>query len=173
MSLVNAGINGQALSSLTGVQSGDTQPNAVDLRVAKVFEIDSSQPFIIDEDRKVHRGSKPLEADVIMDGKPYWRLEAGKSYEFIMENIVTVADGEAGWVITRSTLNRNGIFITSGLYDSGYSGSMAAVAHIRVGDAFIMPGTRVGQYVSVEAETLHSYDGDYGIGKEHDKKYAK
>ncbi len=173
MSLVNAGINGQALSSLTNVQDGDTQPNAVDLRISQLFEINDSAPFIIDEERKVHRGSQPMVASTTLDGKLYWKLEEGKSYEAIMDNIVTVADGEAGWVITRSTLNRNGVFITSGLYDAGYEGSMAAVIHNPVGDSYIAPGTRVGQYVAVQAETLHAYDGDYGLNKEHDQKYAK
>ena len=40
-----------------------------------------------------------------------------------MENIVSIEEGYAGFVITRSTLNRNGVFITSGLYDSGYHGA--------------------------------------------------
>ena len=87
-----------------------------------------------------------------------------------MENIISVGEGEAGWVITRSTLNRNGLFLTSGLYDSGYNGVMAGVLHCN-GPARIMKGTRIGQYLSFDAESLSSYDGDYGIGKQHDDKY--
>ena len=45
---------------------------------------------------------------------------AAGSYEAIMDAYVTVGAVEAGWVVPRSTLNRNGLFITSGLYDSGY-----------------------------------------------------
>ena len=36
----------------------------------------------------------------------------------------------------------------------------------------IEKGSRVGQFLMFEAETLSMYDGDYGIGKEHDKKYG-
>lgn len=82
-----------------------------------------------------------------------------------MENIVHVGEGEAGWVITRSTLGRNGLFIVSGLYDSGYSGSMAAVLHVTCGRALIKKGTRIGQYLNFDAESLSSYDGDYGLDK--------
>jgi deoxycytidine triphosphate deaminase len=88
-----------------------------------------------------------------------------------MENVIEVGEGEAGWVITRSTLNRNGVFLTSGLYDSGYHGVMAGVMHVTCGPMKIKPGTRIGQYLSFDSEALSKYDGSYGIGKEHDKKY--
>lgn len=153
-------------STITNVQEGDTQPNAIDLRLDKIFPI-KKDVFEISNDHKKHRGTEPnLEPDA--DG--YFILEPGE-YEVVMENVINVANGEAGWVITRSTLNRNGLFLTSGLYDSGYSGCMAGVLHVTVGPAKIKQGTRIGQYLSFNAESLSMYDGDYGIGKEHDKKY--
>ena len=88
-----------------------------------------------------------------------------------MENIINLSEGEAGWVITRSTLNRNGVFLTSGLYDSGYRGMMAGAMHITCGPLKIKKGTRVGQFLLFKSETLKLYDGDYGLGKDHDKKY--
>ena len=97
-------------SELTNIQDGDVQPNAVDLRVGKIFKIKSGE-FKIDEESKSHRGSILMTTSV--DG--YWHLEPG-SYEIIMENNIKVGDNEAGFVITRSTLNRNGVFLTSGLY---------------------------------------------------------
>ena len=152
---------------LTGVQHGDSQPNAVDLRVKKIFEINKKSPFIISEEDKTHRGS----TEVQPDEEGWFNLERG-TYEIVMENIVSVEEGYAGFVITRSTLNRNGLFITSGLYDSGYHGVMAGCLHVRVGPAKIKKGTRVGQFILFEAETLSMYDGSYGIGKQHDNKYG-
>ena len=38
---------------------------------------------------------------------------------------------------------------------------MAGVMHVSKGVMRVEPGTRVGQYLSFEAESLHSYDGDY------------
>lgn len=165
MSMINIGST-DSLSVLTAVQQGDIQPNAVDLRVGKIFKI-KSDDFVIDEEQKVHRGS--MSESIRGDG--YWHLHPG-TYEIIMENIITVGDEEAGFVITRSTLNRNGVFLTSGLYDTGYNGVMAGVMHVNCGLMKIKPGTRVGQYLSWKAQALSKYDGDYGINKEHDKKYS-
>jgi deoxycytidine triphosphate deaminase len=151
---------------LTNVVSGDSQPNAVDLRLGKVFKIEPNI-FTIDNDTKKHRGTVEIEPDA--DG--WYSLSVGH-YEVVMENLIRVGMNEAGWVITRSTLNRNGVFLTSGLYDSGYNGVMAGVMHVTVAPMVIKKGTRIGQYLSFDAEMLHAYDGSYGIGKEHDKKYG-
>ena len=48
---------------------------------------------------------------------------------------------------------------------------MAGVLHVTTGTARIKKGTRVGQYLSFDAEALTMYNGDYGIGKAHDTKY--
>lgn len=153
-------------SSLSNVQEGDSQPNAVDLRLGRVYKI-SDNVFEVSNDHKKHRGSE----EIFPDGEGYYNLSIG-SYEVVMENIINVGPNEAGWVITRSTLNRNGCYITSGLYDSGYHGVMAGVLHVTTGPARIKQGTRIGQYLSFDSESLSSYDGDYGINKDHDKKYG-
>jgi len=157
-------------SNLTNVELTDIQPNAVDLRVEKIFQMNITNPFIIGEvdgkEVKQHRGSTELTPDE----EGYWYLNPG-SYEIIMENIIDVGPDEAGWVITRSTLNRNGLFITSGLYDSGYHGVMAGALHVTA-PAKIKKGTRVGQFLLFTSQSLKKYDGDYGIGKAHDQKYT-
>ena len=153
-------------STLTAVQEGDSQPNAIDLRVDKVFKVNDGL-FEVSNEHKKHRGSIEIKPDL----EGYFNLPIGH-YEVVMENIINVGQGEAGWVITRSTLNRNGLFLTSGLYDSGYHGAMAGMLHVTIGQARIKKGTRIGQYLSFDAESLGMYDGDYGINKEHDKKYG-
>jgi len=154
-------------SVLTNVQEQDVQPNAVDLRLGKVFKV-SSSTFKIDEKEKAHRGSYEIKPDA----SGYYNLAEGH-YEVVMDNMITVGEGEAGWVITRSTLNRNGVFLTSGLYDTGYDGVMAGMMHVTCGPMRIQKGTRIGQYLSFNAEALSSYDGDYGRKKSHDKKYQE
>ena len=153
-------------STLTNVEQKDIQPNAVDLRVDKFFRVADSD-FVISEDHKQHRGSIEIEPDI--DG--WFYLEPGH-YEVVMKNIIDVGNNEAGWVITRSTLNRNGLFLTSGLYDTGYNGVMAGMLHVTIGPARIKKGTRIGQYLNFEAESIKQYDGSYGLDKEHDKKYG-
>ncbi len=169
MSMINIGGN-ISLSTLSNVQEGDVQPNAVDLRLGKVYAIKYENEFEISNEHKIHRGSVEIDPDQF----GYYNLGPG-SYEVVMENEVDMADDEAGWVITRSTLNRNGIHLTSGLYDSGYKGVMAGVMHI-VGNKLtktrIKQGTRIGQFLCFKAEALYSYDGDYGRGTKHDAKYV-
>ena len=154
-------------STITALQGQqDVQPNAIDLRLKKVFAIDSLDVFSIDEEHKKHRGTVEVHPD--QDG--FINLVPGH-YEVVMENEVMIGEGEAGWVITRSTLNRNGVFITSGLYDTAYNGVVAGVMHVTVGPMRVKPGTRIAQFLLFKAEALHKYDGDYGNGKTHDEKY--
>ena len=147
-------------SKLTGVQKEDVQPNAVDLRLDKVFRI-LPTVFEISDD---HKKPRDIE-EVLPDEDGYFNLEIG-AYEVVMANIIAAGCNEAGWVITRSTLNRANIVITSGLYDSGYHGCMAGCLHVGTGLARIKKGTRIAQYLSFDAEMLHGYNGSYGLGSD-------
>lgn len=162
--------SGKNKTTSTNMHLDDMQPNAIDVRVEKIFKINNCT-FAINEIEKHHRGSvevKPLGGS--------WTLEPG-SYEVVMENQVVVGEGEAGFLIARSTLNRNGVFITSGLYDSGFAGNLAGVMHVTCGPMIVDKGTRVAQFLLFKAETLHQYNGDYGFNadgtpKEMEKKYV-
>jgi len=159
-------LGSQSRSTLTNIQPGDSQPNAVDLRLGKIYKMRNNE-FVISEEEKRHRGTDEIQPD--NDG---WFILPEGTYEVVMENIVHIGADEAGWVITRSTLNRNGLFITSGLYDSKYHGVMAGALHVRGGPARIKKGTRVAQFLLFKAEALSGYDGSYGLQSEHDKKYT-
>jgi len=153
-------------SKLDKFTKEQVQPNAIDLRVESIH-LKAPKPFAIDESEKLHRGILPCPMK-----DDYYLLENGM-YEIIMEGIVTIGPDEAGYIITRSTLNRNGLFITSGLYDSGYSGVMAGALHVSGGPASIKKGTRVGQFLLFKAESIKQYDGDYGVDSEHDQEYSE
>ncbi len=163
MSMIH--INGKALSKLSVSDVDSIQPNATDVRLDKVYKIKESL-MLIDEETKIHR----ITTELHVDSDEYWLLDPGQ-YEVTMQGIVTMAEGEAGWVITRSTLIRNGIFLTTGLYDSGYSGRLISVLHVTAGPLKIKRGTRVGQFLLFNSESLHKYNGSYGIMSDHDKKY--
>ena len=47
---------------LTNVQEGDSQPNAVDLRVDKMFRL-KDETFVITDEEKKHRGSVEIDPD--------------------------------------------------------------------------------------------------------------
>lgn len=138
------------------------QPNAVDLRVSAISRINNNTPFFISDTQKVHRNSYDI-APVREEDISVWKLKPGQ-YQFETWHEVKVPEGYAGWLIPRSTLNRNGVFITSGLYDSGFHNFVGGVMHVS-GETIIQVGTRIAQFIMFNAETLHLYDGDYNMEK--------
>lgn len=140
------------------------QPNAIDFTVDSLFRIKSDHPFIISENTRQHRG---VEEAVLLDGEEdgMWRLEAGKSYDFASDFYVSLPRGVAAELIVRSSLNRNGLFITSGLYDSGFSGPVAGVIHNPLGYSEIYPHTRIGQIKFVTSDSADLYAGGYNTDK--------
>lgn len=167
MSMVNvAGKN--ATTKLSNIDEDMIQPNAVDIRLDKVFEI-SNNLFVIDAaNNKQHRGSTEMQPDE----EGFFHLEPNKMYEYVSSSGIKVGPDEAGWVIGRSTILRNAVQVNSCLYDSMYCGSMMGTFTVFNGPAKIQRGTRIGQYICMKAESLKAYDGSYGYGKEYDKKYG-
>jgi deoxycytidine triphosphate deaminase len=151
-------------SSLTNIKYGDVQSNSVELRLGKVFRL-SASTFKIDDKETVFRGSFEMKAD--MQG--YFNLAEGH-YEVIMENEVKIGESEAGLILSNSDLNRNGVFLTSSLYSSEYEGLLAATMHVACGPMRIAKGTKIGQYVSFDAEAVKNYDGEYAEGKKYDQR---
>ena len=154
-------------SVLSQYHPDQVQPNAVDINVDRMFKINDTE-FVITKSKKTHRGS----TEIFPNEDGLFELQANNAYEFLAEGIISLAEGDAGFVISRSTLNRNGLYITSGLYDSGYEGVMAGVIHVTSGTAKIEKGAGVGQFLLFDAETLSMYDGDYGVNKMDGELYA-
>ena len=142
-------------TNINNIDDSCIQPNAVDLKINRVWEI-TNDDFYLGIDTKCHRKGREIDPEL---GE--FHLRWGKSYQFETDHFVIIPEGHAGWLIARSTLNRNGIFITSGLYDSGFQNYVGGVMHINGGDARIQKGARVAQFIYVEAETVSMYDGDY------------
>lgn len=139
-------------------------PNAIDLRLAKVFMI-SHDPFTLTEEDRIHR----TQFELAPDNDGYFNLWDG-SYGIVFDNTISVASDEAGFVISRSTLMRNGVYIHSGLYDSGYTGPMHAALHVTRGLFKTKPNTRLAQFLLFKAESLKLYDGGYGYDSSGNRK---
>lgn len=91
----------------------------------------------------------------------FWDFQPNSIYDCLSSMHVTVPEGVAALLVARSTFVRNGLFIASGLYDSGFKGHVGFVLHNRGGTARVFTGTRVGQVVFVQADTAHMYAGGY------------
>jgi len=163
------------------------QPNAIDWPVNRIFVIDDTSPFVVCEDHKTHRHTVELPESYInlaseqhphslRAARPFaykneetraafWKLQSHKVYDISSDFYVNIPEGVAAELIIRSTFNRNGIFITSGIYDSGYRGPIAGCLHNRSGEAYIAKGTRIGQIKFIESKSEGTYAGGYNVEK--------
>lgn len=150
------------------------QPNAIDFTIDELFTMDSRTPFFLSELSKQMRQFTKMEPKVYIDskGEAAWHLKYGQCYDGMSKMYVEVPEGVAVKLIIRSTLNRNGIFLTSGLYDSGFKGNIGFMLHNRGGDAYIVPGTRVGQIEFYKSDSAGVYAGGYNTkeGEHYTKK---
>jgi deoxycytidine triphosphate deaminase len=138
------------------------QPNALDFSLDKLFTIDHTKVFRISEESKEMKGGQEVGPEIdSKTGQEYWRLNGHTSYDGMSDFYVDIPDGVAAMLIIRSTFNRNGIFITSGLYDSGFRGHCGFAIHNNSTYAYVAPNTRIGQIIFVESESAKMYSGGY------------
>ena len=153
---------------ITGIKDPEkqVQPNAIDFTVDRLFTI-KEHNFVIDESHKRMSGGVEILAQdystlpIVPEGK-FWRLDGQTPFDGMSDIYVDVPEGVAAMLVVRSTFNRNGIFIASGLYDSGFKGHIGFVvynmAHV---SAYVGKGTRIGQIVFVESNSVSVYSGGY------------
>ncbi len=141
-------------------------PNAIDFTLDRLFSIDSYSTFVISESTKQMRKTSEMFPSHDDTGQLFWTLY-NAVYDGVSNFHVNIPEGIAALLVVRSTFNRNGIFITSGLYDQGYIGSCGMAIHNRGGIALIASGTRIGQLIFVESGSsgqmyLGQYNTDSG-----------
>lgn len=149
---------------ITGIVDPEkqVQPNAIDFTVDKVFSVARANAFIISEAGKVMRGGAPfLPVEDRASGIEFWNFSEGTMWDCLSDVYVDVPEGVAAMLVPRSTFTRNGLFLTSGLYDSGFKGHIGFVLHNRAGLAKVGVGTRVGQVIFVESQSAGTYAGGY------------
>lgn len=137
-------------------EENQIQPNAVDLKIKQVSLITGGKVVLVG-DNKQH-----AERTVVKpNGDGHYVLTEGK-YDILFDGKVVIGDGEAGFLITRSSLNRNGITISSGLYDTGYNSVIGGVLHIPPNTTLVVgKNERLAQFLLFDADALHNYDGVY------------
>lgn len=145
-----------AETQLTNVDDEMVQMHALDIRIDKLYKLIGS--FTLSNEGKSHR--RQVEVYPNKDG--YFELEPESIYAFDTIHKVEMAQGEAGWIIGRSTLQRNGVIVQSALYDAGYKGGVNGTIFNAVPDyAYIEKGARIGQFLLAKADTYKLYEGDY------------
>lgn len=138
------------------------QPNAIDFDCAEIRYLDITSPAFLSEQSKIIHTSTIVEPEnnfqIFNNGELQrtsevaWRLVYGNCYDFSSNFHVTLPEGVAAELIIRSTLNRSGVFLTAGLYDSGFNGNIAGMLRIEGGDFYLAPNTRIGQIKFIRSE---------------------
>jgi len=148
------------------------QPNGIDFTLNKLYQLDPyPSPFMLSLTSKQHTAwhdYNPDNAVTIGDvTEARWHIKKNEHYDFQSDLRVTLPRDVTALLIIRSTLARNGMFITSGLYDSGFDGQIGG--QLRSGNVpgFISVGARIGQIVFMESQSSKSYSGSYQSKKEH------
>lgn len=146
------------------------QPNALDFTVDGLHAYPlpthptQAHEFIISETFKQMRPLQRLEPWSVKNDSQdrFWTLQGSSYYDITSDFYVDLPVGVAAYVVTRSTFVRNGLFLMTGLWDSGFKGHLGAVLHNRGYDAYVAPGTRIGQIIFVKSETSDvMYAGGY------------
>lgn len=138
------------------------QPNAIDITLDRVFDLKTTTSLVLTEDTKTMRETQEIFPTAHRNGIDNLFAIPTGCIDIMSDFHVTVPAGIAAFLIVRSTLNRNGLFVTSGLYDQGFDNYVGFVLRNEGPIAFIAPHTRVAQLVFVAAEDSGKlYDGDY------------
>lgn len=141
------------------------QPNAVDVSIAKLMMIDASVEFRLSDARRPHAAqhvecrTQRFADEPLVD---YYVLEPHTSYECCAEQTVEMGADEVGILLPRSTLVRNAIALSSGLFDSGYAGRITCVLTNNHSRPAYLAKTRFAQIVILSADAYATYSGNYG-----------
>jgi len=138
------------------VMSSQIQPNGVDLRLNRVFQVGSGVFTIRKDDIKK---SSFVNIELIPQ-EDFFFLKRGHAYIFEMVEKVCIPDNVCAMVFSRSTFNRNGIIIRSCLFDSGFKNIVGASVYPMT-NLRIEKGSRVAQIVFFEAKSYNLYSGQY------------
>ena len=75
---------------------------------------------------------------------------------------ISVPANAAAMLYVRSSLSRKGIFISSGVYDPGFSGASGCTIYNMGNETLVMEaGDRIAQMVFFECDPASQYDGKY------------
>ena len=129
------------------------QPNGIDVRIRTAYRIPSSETLYLP-------GKKPHQIRVIPDTEHILHLFARTAYNLECFEHVEIPHNTVAYIYGRSTLNRNGIYARSSLYDSGFKNFVGLTLYpfcnmsVRIGE-------RIAQIVFTKAEQSGVYNGQY------------
>jgi len=89
-------------------------------------------------------------------------VEAGKSKNINFRESIKLPDNMYALFFVRSSWSRKGIFVSSGVYDPGYQGTLGCTIYNMTGeDVKFTEGDRIGQIICFLADAASSYQGQW------------
>lgn len=138
------------------------QPNGIDVRINTVRLISgffSIEESLLSKDKKILP-----KYEGIVSSNGFFHLKRGIPYSIDCLEDVNIPKNVAAIVYGRSSLNRNGIFVRSSLYDSGFKNTVGITMYPWI-DCYVGYETRIAQIIFFEADSEELYNGSYQ-GKE-------
>lgn len=89
-------------------------------------------------------------------------LNKGESKNILLNETIELPGDMYATFHQRSSYSRKGVFVTTGIYDPGYQGSLGCTVY-NMGDKEILipKNERIGQVMVFKADAASSYNGQY------------
>jgi len=148
---------------ITNVGDGQVQQNGIDIRIDRMYRVRGSAYLgiakkLMPNFDEVHPRKNAETGEWVFD------LSPEQSYVFDAVEVVDMPENLMALIVTRSTLNRCGIRVTSGVWDSGFRGTLGGFINTGSIPAFIERGSRIAQVVFYNADSASMYNGQYQDG---------
>lgn len=89
-------------------------------------------------------------------------IQHGHSLNVAFNETIELPETLFGLFYVRSSFSRKGVFVSTGVWDPGYSGSLGCTIYNLSGDTIgIEKGERIGQLICFEAQAAGSYQGQW------------
>ena len=142
---------------ISPIESSAIQPNGVDLHIKQVNEIPGDSKPRLKEDDRIH--AETINLDYNPNG--FYNLSAGKAYRVVYREVVRIPNTCVGLLLVRSSLQRNGVWLSTALWDSGYegrgSGTLFCFSNLQLHKDFA-----IGQLILMAADKPDTmYQGNY------------
>lgn len=133
------------------------QPNGVDLRVDKIWEVTGKG--VLEADSKMNYKQMQKREAFYKEG--YYALKPHIAYAIDFRERISVPDGYCAIVYPRSSLLRVGAFVTSALWDTGFQGQLGGFLRA-LNPIDIALGARLAQVVFTQSKFSGlRYNGRY------------
>lgn len=141
---------------LQNYNESDLAQVGLDVRISRLYKLDNTSPARVNEKKRTFSKRslvEPIDKEYI--------LFPGNVYEFESDITVAMPANAAGLIIHRSSLLRNGVTVTSGVWDPLFGGNLNGFLFPQAGIVAIGEHERVGQFVVWEASACSGYNGIY------------